>query len=63
MNEEDILAPYQKTTKEPLTETYPLKLSKEMKKKIFTILKKRNINLSVVLRSYIEKLILHYEDS
>lgn len=63
MTEKTILEEYQNTTKELLTEIYPLKLSKDMKKKIFIILKKRNINLSVVLRSYIEKIILQYEDS
>jgi hypothetical protein len=60
MNELDILANYKK---EPLTEIYQLKMSENMKKKIFMILKERNLTLSMILRSYIEKIIYQYENS
>lgn len=63
MEEHDILSPYQKVAKETLTEIYQFKMDKTMKKKIFSILKERKLSLSVILRSYIEKIINQYEKS
>ena len=56
-NQLDVLKRMRDGQRQQMTELYQLRMSREMKEDIFALLKSQNLELSFVLRSYIQTLL------
>ena len=56
-NQLDVLKRMRDGQRQQMTEFYQLRMSREMKEDIFTLLKSQNLELSFVLRNYIQTLL------
>jgi len=56
-NQLDVLKRMRDGQRQQMTELYQLRMSREMKEDIFALLKSQNLELSFVLRNYIQTLL------